>query len=153
VAIDENGNIINGTSMSDRNLTNVYGVSTCDFGTSTPYTANGCLSNGHIWTATASYDGTNLSLSVSDPAKGTTDVIYSNLAVDISSLPGTNTAFVGFTAGTGAGYENQDILNWQFANDTSLASSTPEPASFVLLASALGALWVVRSVFKRRAQA
>jgi len=135
IAIDENGNIINGTGESDQDLTNVYGVSTCNFTSGTLYTAPGCLSNGDIWSVTASYNGTDLSLTVSDPAEGGSTVIYNNLPIDISSFLGTNTAYVGFTAGTGSGYETQDILNWQFANDTSLA--TPEPASLALIGSGL----------------
>jgi hypothetical protein len=36
-------------------------------------------------------------------------------------------AFVGLTGGTGAGYENQDILNWSF-------QSVPEPGYYALAA-------------------
>jgi hypothetical protein len=46
IAVNENGNIINGSSMSDQNLTNAYGVSTCDFGAATLYTANGAWRTG-----------------------------------------------------------------------------------------------------------
>jgi hypothetical protein len=138
IAIDEDGNIINGTGESDQNLTNVYGVSTCNFTPGTLYTAPGCLSNGDIWSVTASYNGTDLSLSVTDPAESGSTVIYNNLPIDISSFLGTNTAFVGFTAGTGSGFETQDILNWQFANDTSLAS--PEPSTLALIGFALAGL-------------
>jgi len=34
--------------------------------------------------------------------------------INIPSLLGQNTAFVGFTAGTGSGYANHDILSWQY---------------------------------------
>jgi len=61
------------------------------------------------------------------------------VALNIAADLGTNTAYVGFTAGTGAGYENQDILNWSFANDTSLG--TPEPSTLLMLGS--GALALV----------
>jgi len=38
------------------------------------------------------------------------------VSVDLANTLGLNSgeAFVGFTAGTGAGYENHDILNWTF---------------------------------------
>jgi hypothetical protein len=111
------------------------------------------LSNGDIWSATISYDGSNLSLSVKDPSEPATDVIYNNLPIDISSFLGTNDAFVGFTAGTGSGAENQDILNWQFANDTSLGASTPEPASLALFGSALPLFAMLYYLKKRRTPA
>lgn len=149
IAINEDGHIIDGTSMSDQHLTNLYGVSTCNFSSGTLYTAPGCLSNGDIWSVTASYNGTSLSLSVTDPAEGGSTVIYNNLPLDISSFLGTNTAYVGFTAGTGGGYEAQNILNWQFANDTSLG--TPEPSSLALIGSALAALALAAYRRKRRA--
>lgn len=65
------------------------------------------------------------------------DVVYTSLPIDIGSFIGGDTAYVGFTAGTGGGYDNQDILNWQFADDTSLAA--PEPASISLAGLALAA--------------
>jgi len=36
--------------------------------------------------------------------------------VNLAAVLGTSQAFVGFTAGTGAGFENHDILSWQFDN-------------------------------------
>jgi len=134
IAIDENGHISDGSSSSDQYMHYVYGNQSCGFNT-----LAGCMSNGHVWTVTAAYDGSHLSLSISDPAEGFTDVVYTNVALNIAADLGTNTAYVGFTAGTGAGYENQDILNWSFANDTSLG--TPEPSTLLMLGS--GALALV----------
>jgi hypothetical protein len=34
--------------------------------------------------------------------------------IDIASILGQSSAFVGFTAGTGAGFENHVIANWIF---------------------------------------
>jgi hypothetical protein len=134
VAIDENGHLIDCTSQSDQALANVYGVSTCDFGALTPYTANGCMSNGHIWTATITYDGTFLNATLLDPAVGTTFAAITNFAIDVGALLGTNTAFVGFTAGTGSGFERQNILNWTFSDTPTLPPpSVPEPATIALI--------------------
>lgn len=135
IAIDINGNVANGTALSDQTLTNVYGIQTCGFDAGA-----GCLSNGNVWTANISYNGSALNVSVTDPAKGTTFQAISNYALNIPSYLGTNAAYVGFTAGTGAGYEQQNILNWSFASNLTLAAPGPIPGtgllSFAVLALA-----------------
>ena len=124
VAIDTGGVLTNTA------LANPYGVSNCG----APNTALGCLSNGDIWTALIGYDGSNLSVSVQD-AGNAVQYLISSFPIDIAAALGTNTAFVGFTSGTGSGFENHDILNWKLANDTSLVTppSIPEPASLALV--------------------
>src|ERR1700674_1204770 len=114
VAIDING------VLTDLALTNVYGNGSCGFTTGippqNPNTAAGCMSNGDLWTANISYNGSTLNVSLLDPAVGSTFNAITNYPIDISTFLGTNTAFVGFTAGTGAGFENHDIVNWEFSN-------------------------------------
>lgn len=144
VAIDEDGHINDGTSMSDQALTNVYGISTCNFGTSTPNTANGCMSNGHLWTVNISYNGSKLTVTLDDPAEGSTFTAISNYSIDIASILGTQNAYVGFTAGTGSGFENHDIVDWSFANTAQITSSVPEPASLLLLGAGLLGVACVR---------
>jgi hypothetical protein len=152
VAIDENGHVIDGTSFSDQNLTNVYAQALCDFTSANSYSRAGCLSNGDLWTALITYDGTNLNLNLTDPAEGSTDSVYVNLPINISSFLGTNTPFVGFGAGTGGGVENHDIINWEFATTADLpapASPTPEPATLAVLGAALAAMGM-RSIRRRK---
>ncbi len=124
VAVDTGGNLTNTA------LANPYGVSACTFGSG--HTQLGCMSNGDIWTAVIGYDGSKLSVSLQDAGNAVQNLITS-FPIDIAAALGTNNAFVGFTSGTGSGFENHDILNWQLANDTSLAPpSVPEPTSIAL---------------------
>jgi len=135
VSVDVNGVLTNYA------ITNVYGNGSCGFLAGAPaqniYTAAGCMSNGDLWTATIGYDGSLLSVDLLDPVMGNVFHAISNYAIDIASILGTNSAYVGFTSGTGAGWENHDIVNWQFANTTELApgggGDVPDPASIALL--------------------
>jgi hypothetical protein len=137
VAIDEDGSIDDGTSGGDQDLVNAYGVSSCGFPSS--YLASGCMANGDIWSVTIGYDGTNLAVSVWDMsgthAEAAPFTIYTAQPVNISSFLGTTNAYVGFTGGTGSGFEQQDILNWELANTSTLPppSTTPEPATMTLV--------------------
>ena len=119
VSIDTNGNLTN------TDLTNVYGNQTCIFATgSNSNTAAGCMSNGDLWTVNISYDGAKLTVTVTDPKEGSSFTAINGYAINFASLLGQNTAYAGFTSGTGAGWENHDIVNWTFANTTQSASCT-----------------------------
>ena len=141
VSIDTGGNLANA------NLVNVYGNGSCGFATGSPaqnnYATPGCMSNGDVWTATVGYDGSKLSLTIQDGSMAP-DVIYAGLPIDIAGALGTDQAYVGFTSGTGAGWENHDILSWGFANTTQLApppvSGVPEPSEFAMMLLASGLL-------------
>jgi len=133
VAIDTNGNLTN------TGLTNVYNHQSCGFTNGTPpqslYSVPGCMSNGDLWTANISYDGSSLTVTVTDPAEASSFTAIGSYAINLASLLGQNTAFVGFTTGTGLGWENHDIVNWTFANTAqicsySLAAGAPNPPAF-----------------------
>jgi len=123
VAIDIGG-VLTNTSPSS-----VYGNASCGFPTGDPaqniYTAAGCMSNGDLWTVNISYNGSNLTVTLTDPAEGTTFTALNAYAINIASILGTNTAYVGFTASSGSGWENQDIVNWTFANTSTISGGTP----------------------------
>jgi hypothetical protein len=147
VSIDTGGNLTNA------NLVNVYGNGSCGFPTNgnpnqNTYTAPGCMSNGDVWKASIGFDGSKLSVQLQDGSM-VADTIYSGVPVDIAAALGTNQAYVGFTSGTGAGWENHDILSWQFANTTQLAPPPPvpepAPAALLLLGGALLAVFALRN--------
>lgn len=134
VALDVNG------SLASLVQVDPYGVGNCTLGN---HTRAGCMSNGRIWSAFVNYDGSTHKLNVSVQEQGSALIqLITNYTIDIASVLGSNNAFVGFTAATGSGYQNHDILNWRLANDTSIGR-LPEPASLALLAlagaAALGA--------------
>ncbi len=119
VAVSVNG-AVNPTSP----ISYVYGNSRCG----TAPTA-GCLSNGNLWSATIGYDGSKLSVSLLDTEIGTSFVALEDFAIDIASILGTNDAYAGFTAATGAASEAHDILSWTFADTAEIPSEVPEPAT------------------------
>jgi hypothetical protein len=70
------------------------------------------LHSGHTIRANISYDGTTLTVKLTDLATNATAT--QTYAISLSSIIGGNTAFVGFTAGTGGLTATQSILNWTF---------------------------------------
>ncbi len=70
------------------------------------------LHSGDQMHADIAYDGEALTLTITDLV---TQATWSNpIAIDIPDIVGGNTAYVGFTAGTGAVSSTQQILNWTF---------------------------------------
>jgi len=134
VAVDVGGVLTNNAAASP------YGQTDCVNGNNIRM---GCMSNGDVWSATVSYDGSTKLLNVYLQDGGNAlQHLISDYSIDLSAALGTNDAFVGFTGATGSGFENQDILSWQLANDTSLGNPgrLPEPAGLTLLSLAAAAL-------------
>jgi hypothetical protein len=67
-------------------------------------------------TITLTYDGTTLTETIHDPDPGKTNNgnFTTTYTVDIAGRLGSDTAFVGFTGGTGGLFSLQDVLNWQY---------------------------------------
>jgi hypothetical protein len=102
------------------------------------------FNNDEVWSAWIDYNGLTNQLEVRwsmDAARPTAPQL--SLVVDLAADLGQDTAFVGFTSGTGAAYGNHDILSWEYRGAFApIGAAVPEPTSLVLLglgaATALG---------------
>jgi hypothetical protein len=117
------------------------------------------MNDGNVWFAWVDYDGTTLELRLSQSSVRPLSPTLSR-AVNLAAVLGTTQAFVGFTAGTGAAWENHDILTWQFDNAFApigvivVAPIIPVPALSdvaLLLVALLAAVAGGYAVRKRRA--
>jgi alpha-L-arabinofuranosidase len=72
------------------------------------------LHTGHTYTARLTYDGTQLTQTVTDTV--THAVFTHSYKVNIAGVLGSTTAYIGFTASTGRYTSTQDILNWAFVS-------------------------------------
>ena len=88
------------------------------------------LSSGDTISAQLVYNGTTLTLNLTDTV--TNNTFSQAFTVNIPSTVGANTAYVGFTGGTGGGTAIQNIKTWTFTSGTTQATAaTPTftPAS------------------------
>jgi hypothetical protein len=94
---------------------------------STDLTGSGVvLSSGDVMHVHATYDGTLLTVVITDTQNGKTAT--QTYPIDIPSTVGGNTAYVGFTAGTGGQSAVQDILTWMYG-PVPAASTLPDFAN------------------------
>lgn len=142
VAVDTGGNL-NGTGVI------VNGQSNCD-NVATVTSMPNCMSNGDIWSVWIDYDGVTLQVALADNST-TRPANIINQAINIPAFTGSTSAFVGFTGGTGAGFQNQDILNWQLVQRFApINPNVPEPSSWILFSTVVG---LFGFAYKRRRQA
>jgi hypothetical protein len=108
------------------------------------------LSDGDLWYAWIDYNGTtdDLQVRVSDgnPNRPAGAFIDAN-GINLASILGQPSAYVGFTAATGAGNENHDIVSWAFNDTYQPIQSIPDAsATLSLLGLSLSGL----GIFARR---
>ena len=87
------------------------------------------LHSGDVFNVAMTYDGTTLKVTLTDTNTGNSNT--QNYTVNIPSIVGGSTAFVGFTGATGGLAATQDILNWTFSSKvdtTTIVSSSPNPS-------------------------
>src|SRR5882724_825943 len=70
------------------------------------------LHSGHVMSAHLAYDGSILTLIITDTS--TNASFRTTSSVNIPSIVGGNSAYVGFTGGTGGLTATQDILTWRY---------------------------------------
>jgi hypothetical protein len=74
------------------------------------------LHSGHIFDVHVVYDGITLQLSITDPSASPAATFRMSQRVDIPSLVGGTTGFVGFTSGTGIDVARHEIIRWTYTN-------------------------------------
>ncbi len=71
------------------------------------------MNDGNRWYAWVDFNGSKLTVRVSPtPTRPATPQL--TYAIDLQGTLGTDKAYVGFTASTGGGYQNHDILQWTY---------------------------------------
>jgi uncharacterized repeat protein (TIGR01451 family) len=70
------------------------------------------LHSGHVMNVAMTYDGTTLTVTITDA----TTLVYATqtYTVNIPSIVGGNTAYVGFTGATGGATATQNVLSWTY---------------------------------------
>jgi hypothetical protein len=72
------------------------------------------LHSGHVFSVHIVYDGSNLTMTITDTTNTALTFTNTWTAVNIVGVVGANTAFVGFTGGTGGYTANQSIRTWTY---------------------------------------
>jgi hypothetical protein len=72
------------------------------------------LHSGDIMSAQLDYDGTALVMTLTDTATGAMTTL--SFPVNIPGVVGADTAYVGFTGGTGGETASQNILSWSYSH-------------------------------------
>ena len=84
------------------------------------------LQTSDIFAVHISYDGTNLTMTITDTTN-TNDTFTTSWPINVPGTVGGNTAYVGFTGGTGHYTLVQDILNWTYVSNATSAPTTATP--------------------------
>jgi hypothetical protein len=83
------------------------------------------LTSGNPISVALSYDGTTLSMTMTDTK--THGSFSKSWTINIPTTVGGNTAYVGFTGGTGGQAANQNVLSWTYSTSGSSGSPSPVP--------------------------
>jgi len=81
------------------------------------------LHSGDVMHAHLLYDGTNLTMTLTDTVTNTT--VTEVFPVNIPNVIGGNTGYVGFTGGTGGLSATQNVLSWSYLSPAGKFASVP----------------------------
>lgn len=106
------------------------------------------FNDGNVWNAWVDYDGNLNNLEVRW-SQSLVRPILPQLTknVNLTAVLGQTNAYLGFTAGTGSAWGNQDILQWQYVDEFA-PILVPEPSSALF---AMGILGTILQYRRRRA--
>jgi hypothetical protein len=82
------------------------------------------LLSGDVFNVHVTYDGTTLIMTITD-ATNSAQNFTASWPINIPSTVGANTAFVGFTGGTGGLTAIQEILDWTYVTNSQPTAATP----------------------------
>ncbi len=91
------------------------------------------LHSGHIFEVWMTYDGTTLTMQITDTTTQAT--FTTSWAIDIPATVGGNAAYVGFTGASGGSTATQEILNWTFTSQGAVKYGSGLTASNLALNS------------------
>jgi hypothetical protein len=120
---------------NDGEGTNSTGLYTDGASPTVPATTLGggvSLHSGDILDVVMSYNGTTLTMTITDTTN-TTETFSTSWPINIPATVGGNTAYVGFTAGTGGLTSTQEILTWTYSTT---ATAPPAPTTPVVYETA-----------------
>jgi hypothetical protein len=86
--------------------------------------------SGNIFQVNMNYDGFTLNVTITDTT--TTASLSQSYPINIPATIGGDTAHVGFTAATGGLSANHDVLDWTYAETTTIASLRAEVAALTV---------------------
>jgi hypothetical protein len=85
------------------------------------------FANGHPFAVTLTYDGTTLSITMTDSVTHAT--FSRSWTINIPATVGGNTAYAGFTGGTGGAASVAAITSWTFTAGATQSAPLPVPAA------------------------
>ncbi len=83
------------------------------------------LHSGDIFQVHMTYDGTKLTMTITDTVTNAT--FTTSWTINIPAIVGGNTAYVGFTGGTGGQTAKQEIISWTYSQNGSSQQAAATP--------------------------
>jgi hypothetical protein len=113
------------------------------------------LDSAQDLTAWIDYNGAAQNLQVrlnNTNVRATSTVIFDISGINLANVinpggGGSNAAFVGFTSGTGSGFANHDVINWEFRDAFAPIDAVPEPGAWALM---IGGFGLAGAMLRRR---